>query len=83
MSTEETFEVVGKVLEIKPNDKCIVEINVNGITKKIIGSISGKIRKFRIKITKGDTVKILMTKYDLNQGRIIFREKEIKHSILT
>lgn len=78
MAKEETYELKGTVIDIKRNDKCIVEVDINGKKKLITASISGKIRTFRIRITKGDYVTVCMTKYDQNQGRITFREKDPK-----
>lgn len=72
---EETFEIKGTVLEVGRNGLCKVETTNSKI---IQGIISGKIRTFKIKILKGDKVTLLMTKYDLEKGRIIHREKLFK-----
>lgn len=48
------------------------------INKTIQAQISGKIRNFKIKILKGDTVTVQITPYDLEKGRITFREKAQK-----
>lgn len=69
---EEIFEVKGVILDVGRNGMCKIE---TGQGKVIKGIISGKIRKFKIKILKGDTVTVEMSKYDLTQGRIIHREK--------
>ena len=37
--------------------------------------ISGKMRKFYIKILPGDRVRVDMSPYDLSKGRISFRYK--------
>ena len=39
----------------------------------VLAHISGKIRKNFIKIIPGDRVKVELTPYDLNRGRITFR----------
>lgn len=80
MAKEETFEVKGIVLEAKPNEQFIVQISINGVESKIIANLSGNIRKFRIRITPGDKVTVCMTPYDLRRGRIVYRDKEDKHS---
>lgn len=41
--------------------------------KIILGHISGKMRKRFIKLVTGDRVKLEMTPYDLEKGRIIYR----------
>lgn len=39
------------------------------------GSICGKMRSNRVRITVGDYVRILISKYDPTKGMIIFRDK--------
>ena len=40
---------------------------------RILATISGKIRQFRINIRVGDKVKLEMSPYDLTKGRIVLR----------
>jgi translation initiation factor IF-1 len=40
-----------------------------------LGYTSGKMRRYRIRINPGDRVKIELSPYDLQRGRIIFRER--------
>jgi len=42
---------------------------------RIIAYTAGKMRKFRIRSVVGDRVHVEMTPYDLDKGRIVFREK--------
>lgn len=72
MSKKDIITFTGKVVECLPNATFKVELE-NG--HKIIGNISGKIRKFNINIFLGDKVDVEMTPYDLSKGRIIFRHK--------
>ena len=37
--------------------------------------LSGKMRKHYIRIVPGDSVKVALSPYDLNLGRIIFRQR--------
>ena len=39
------------------------------------GNISGKMRSNRVRITVGDYVRILVSKYDPTKGMVIFRDK--------
>lgn len=39
----------------------------------VLATISGKLRKHFIKITAGDTVKMVMSPYDVNKARIVYR----------
>lgn len=72
MSKEDLIEVQGKVKEVLPNTKFIVELE-NGHT--VLAHISGKIRKFNIRILPGDSVTLELSPYDLTKGRITFRER--------
>ncbi len=69
---ESTLEFVGKVKEAKPNGMFVVELENGHI---VLAHISGKIRKNFIKILEGDKVKVELTPYDLNRGRITYRVK--------
>ena len=71
-SKDGVIEVEGEVIELLPNTKFRVQLP-NG--KKIIAHISGKMRMNYIKILPGDKVKVAISKYDLTQGRIIYRSK--------
>ena len=72
MAKEEAIEVEGVVKEALPNTMFRVEL----INKHVIlAHLSGKMRKHYIRIVPGDHVKVALSPYDLNRGRIIFREK--------
>lgn len=72
MSKEDIIEVDGTVTEALPNAEFIVELE-NG--HKLRAHISGKLRMNFIKILPGDKVKIELSPYDLNRGRITWRAK--------
>lgn len=72
MAKEEQIELEGVVLDTLPNTMFRVKLD-NGHT--IIAHISGKMRKFYIRILTGDRVKVEISPYDLNKGRITFRMK--------
>ena len=42
---------------------------------EVLAHISGKMRKFYIRILPGDRVKVEMTPYDLTKGRITYRHR--------
>jgi len=42
---------------------------------KVLATVSGKMRKHRIRILPGDKVKLEMSPYDLTKGRIVYRYK--------
>ena len=72
MAKEDLIELEGKVVETLPNTTFKVELE-NG--HQILAHISGKLRMNYIKILPGDKVKVQMSPYDLNRGRITWRAK--------
>lgn len=72
MAKEDVIEVEGTVVEPLPNAMFRVELP-NG--HRILAHISGKMRMHFIKILPGDKVKVQLSPYDLNRGRIVFRSK--------
>ena len=55
-----------------PNAKFKVRLEYDQL---VLGHISGKMRKFYIKILPGDKVTLEMSPYDLTKGRIVYRYK--------
>jgi translation initiation factor IF-1 len=72
MAKEEKIEVEGTILEALPNAMFRVEMEGG---HKILAHISGKMRMNYIKILPGDKVRVELSPYDLNRGRITYREK--------
>ncbi len=72
MSKGDHIEMQGTVIDKLPNTMFRVELE-NGHV--VTAHISGKMRKHYIRISKGDTVTVELTPYDLTKGRITFRER--------
>ncbi|UTF51028.1 translation initiation factor IF-1 [Desulfomicrobium sp. ZS1] len=72
MAKEESIEVEGVVEEAMPNAMFLVRLENN---HQVLGHISGKMRKFYIRILPGDRVKLELSPYDLTRGRITYRFK--------
>jgi translation initiation factor IF-1 len=72
MAKEEAIEVQGIVKEALPNTTFRVELEGGHV---ILAHLSGKMRKHYIRIVPGDSVKVELSPYDLNKGRIVFRER--------
>ena len=70
---KDVIEFEGIIKESLPNAMFRVELE-NG--HLVLAHISGKIRKNFIKILPGDRVKVELTPYDLNRGRITYRVQE-------
>ena len=73
MSKDDVIEVEGVVTELLPGTTFKVKL-VNGHI--ITAYLFGKMRQHTIKVCVGDPVKVEMSPYDLNKGRIVFREKK-------
>ena len=67
---EEKVEVEGTVVEALPNTMFTVKLE-NG--HKVMGYLSGKMRRYYIRILLGDRVKVELSPYDLTKGRITYR----------
>jgi translation initiation factor IF-1 len=70
MSSEETIQLEGKIVDTLPNAMFRVELE-NGHT--VLAYLSGKMRKYYIRVLLGDKVKVEMSPYDLTRGRITYR----------
>ncbi|HOJ64024.1 MAG TPA: translation initiation factor IF-1 [Spirochaetota bacterium] len=72
MAKEEPIEITGVVTTALPNAMFKVRTE-NG--HEILAQLSGKMRKYYIRIVPGDTVVVEVSPYDLTRGRIVFRNK--------
>lgn len=72
MSKAGVIEVEGIVKEALPNTSYRVVLE-NG--HEILAHSSGKMRMNYIRILPGDKVKVELSPYDLNRGRITYRYK--------
>jgi translation initiation factor IF-1 len=70
LAKEDVIEVEGTVTEALPNTQFRVELD-NG--HEVLAHISGKMRMNYIRILPGDRVKVELSPYDLNRGRITYR----------
>ncbi len=72
MAKEGAIEVEGIVSQALANTQFRVELD-NG--HEVLAHVAGKMRKHFIRIVPGDRVVVEVSPYDLNRGRIIFRER--------
>ncbi len=70
---EEKIEVEGTVVEALPATQFRVELD-NG--HEVLAYLSGKMRKYYIRILRGDRVRVELSPYDLTRGRITYRYKK-------
>jgi len=70
MEKEGVIALDGQIEEALPNTQFRIVLD-NG--QAVLGYVSGKIRKHRIKILPGDRVTVELSPYDLTKGRITRR----------
>ena len=69
---KDVIKVKGRVVKVLPGTKFKVKLENEAI---IDATLSGKMRKFNIRIVLGDDVDIEVSPYDLTKGRITYRQK--------
>ena len=72
MDKEEGVGVEGKVIERMRNLRFRIEVK-NGHV--VLAYVAGKIRHQSRRILEGDTVGVMLSPYDLTQGRIVYLMK--------
>jgi len=71
--TEEKIEVEGTVIEALKATQFRVRLDND---HEVLAYLSGKMRKYYIRILLGDRVRVEMSPYDLSRGRIVYRHKK-------
>ena len=69
---KDAIEVEGIVTEVLPNTNFRVQLEND---HEILAYLSGKMRRFYIRVLEGDRVKVEMSPYDLTRGRVTYRYK--------
>lgn len=69
---EEKIEVEGTVVEALPGTQFRVELDTG---HEVLAYLSGRMRKYYIRILLGDRVRVELSPYDLKRGRIVYRHK--------
>jgi translation initiation factor IF-1 len=67
---EEPIEIEGRIRAVLPGTMFRVELENNHL---VLATISGKMRKRWGRLMVGDRVKMELSPYDLNKGRITWR----------
>lgn len=72
MSRDDQIEMDGVVTEVLRGGMYRVKLEND---HEVLVSTAGKMRKFRIRIVLGDKVRVALSPYDLNKGRVIYRPR--------
>jgi translation initiation factor IF-1 len=75
---DDKIEVEGTVVEALPGTMFKVRLE-NG--HQVLAYLSGKMRKYYIRILLGDHVRVEMSPYDLTRGRIVYRHRKAPISV--
>ena len=75
MSNSGATELEGTVVKALPNAMFLVEADLGDAEKhQVLAHISGRMRKYYIRIVPGDRVLVEVSPYDLGRGRITYRK---------
>jgi translation initiation factor IF-1 len=69
---EEKITVEGTIIEALPATQFKVRLD-NG--HEVLAYLSGKMRRYYIRILLGDQVRVEMSPYDMDRGRIVYRQR--------
>ncbi len=72
MPKEDLITKEGTVTELLPNTSFKVELDEG---EEVLARLSGKMRRYRIRILVGDRVKLEFSPHDTSHGRIVYRYK--------
>ena len=75
MAKEKPITIDGVITETLPSAMFGVEVEIGGEKHEVLAHVSGKMRMHYIKILPGDVVTLEISPYDLNRGRIVYRQK--------
>lgn len=67
---EAKFEMEGEIIESLRNRMFRIRLD-NG--HEMLGYTSGRMKRYRIRMLLGDRVRIELSPYDLDRGRIVYR----------
>ena len=70
MKQEKTTQIAGVVTQALPNTMFRVELDDGRL---VLATLKGKMRRAYVRIFPGDRVKVEMTPYDEERGRIVFK----------
>lgn len=69
---EEAIQLTGVVTE---EVRGAFRVKLDDMDHTVLCRLAGKMRKFRIRVVPGDHVQVEISPYDMDRGRIIYRER--------
>jgi translation initiation factor IF-1 len=77
MAKKDTKIIEGEVTEALPNTMFRVKLEDD---REILATLKGRLRRSYVRIFPGDKVKVEMTKYDQERGRIVYKYRKKRRS---
>ncbi|MGE0616835.1 MAG: translation initiation factor IF-1 [Bacteriovoracia bacterium] len=74
MSREDLIQINGKISDVTGGGNYVVQLG-NGAT--VMARLSGRLKKFKIRVLVGDNVTVAVSPYDPTHGLITHRLKEM------
>jgi translation initiation factor IF-1 len=65
------IEMTGKVIDVLPGN--MFKVKVDNTEHVLICYLGGKLKQHKIKVIQNDNVRLEVSPYDLNKGRLVFR----------
>jgi len=72
LSRDDLIQIPGVVEEVRAGGNFAIKSDMGPM---IIARLSGRIRRFRIRVVPGDRVTVGVSPYDPTKGLIVYREK--------
>ena len=72
LARDDLLQATGTVEKILGGGRYKIELDGGQV---VTAQLSGRMRRFRIRVLAGDRVSLAMSPYDLTRGRITFRHK--------
>jgi len=72
LASDDLIPLEGTVKDVFPGGTFLVETDAG---TEVHAHLSGKLRRYRIRVVLGDKVTVEVSPYDLNKGRITRRHK--------
>ncbi len=70
--SKEKIVVIGTIVETLKGGKFLVKLDND---HEVMAYLSGKMRKYYIRVLLGDRVRVELSPYDLERGRLVYRYK--------
>lgn len=71
MAKDDIIELTGTVEEVLPGN--MYRVKIDSMPNAIVCYLGGRLKQNKIRIILGDAVRVEVSPYDLNKGRVVYR----------